>query len=319
MVLINAKINYFMSANHINPINIDKLNSTPKEVFEEYIENGMCRDELAKEFGVCKTSIGNRLKELGLHTSRNYNKMAKFNIHKFDVIDTEEKAYWLGFLYADGAIIDYRNCVELRLAEVDYGHLVKFKKFLEDTRDDTYIKHIVKSLNGKEFKQCAYIVYNVHFTQALIKLGCFARKSLILKFPDENLFTNRDLIYDFIRGYVDGDGCISKEGKDRLSISLLGTYDFLSGVKRYLPYFGSVIKQKNVYGIRCTRNKGDQAAYRLYENATIYLDRKFLRYATLCRLHNSETSDKIGESCDANAEVTPEIAKGLESTVENSE
>ena len=56
-----------------------------------------------------------------------------------------------------------------------------------------------------------------------------------------------------------------------------------------------------------------------YENSSIYLERKYLRYTALCKLHNSETSDKIGESCDANAEVTPEIAKGSESTVENSE
>lgn len=307
-----------MSANHINPINIDKLKSTPREVFEEYIESGMCRDDLAKEFGVCRASIGNRLRELNIHTSRNYNKIAKFNIHKFDIVDTEEKAYWLGFLYADGAVIDYRNRVELKLAEVDYDHLLKFKKFLEDTRDDTYIKHTVRFKDGKEYKLCSYIVYNVHFTQALIKLGCFANKTFILKFPDESLFTDKKLIYDFIRGYVDGDGCICNE-RNRLSISLLGTYDFLSGVKRYLPYFGSILKQKNIYRIRCTSNQGDKAAYELYEHATIYLDRKFLRYATLCRLHNSETSDKIGESCDANAEVTPEIAKGSESTVENSE
>jgi hypothetical protein len=79
------------------------------------------------------------------------------------------------------------------------------------------------------------------------------------------------------------------------------------------------MKQGNIYRIRSRGENGDQIAYKLYEHATIYLDRKYLRYATLCRLHNSETSDKIGESCDANAEVTPEIAKGSESTVENSE
>jgi hypothetical protein len=75
----------------------------------------------------------------------------------------------------------------------------------------------------------------------------------------------------------------------------------------------------NFYCIRCSHIKAEEITYRLYENASIYLDRKYERYAALCRLHNSETSDKIGESCDANAEVTPEIAKGLESTVENSE
>ena len=79
------------------------------------------------------------------------------------------------------------------------------------------------------------------------------------------------------------------------------------------------MKKNNIYAITCNSNMADQVGYKLYENATIYLDRKRDNYTALCRLHNSETSDKIGESCDANAEVTPEIAKGSESTVENSE
>ena len=79
------------------------------------------------------------------------------------------------------------------------------------------------------------------------------------------------------------------------------------------------MKRNNIYSITSNCNKADEIAYKLYEHASIYLDRKYEKYVALCWLHNSETSDKIGESCDANAEVTPEIAKGSESTVENSE
>lgn len=48
----------------------------------------------------------------------------------------------------------------------------------------------------------------------LINYGCTTRKSLTLKFPNINIFKNKSYIYDFIRGYVDGDGCLSYSDKN---------------------------------------------------------------------------------------------------------
>lgn len=302
--------------------NMEILRSVPKETFEQYIENNMSRQEIADIFGMERRSIDRILSELGLTTHGHLYRMTKIEETIFDVIDTEEKSYWAGFLFADGCVSDKTASglsLKLKLAAQDKDHLIKFKNFLKDIRaDEESVRPEIEKKDGKEYLQYYYLTYNKHLVNSLIKLGCVPRKSLILKFPDESLFANRDLIYDFIRGYVDGDGCIY-EDHGRLSIDIAGTYEFLSKVKEYLPQFPNIKKQGNIYRFRSSYNKGDQIAYKLYENATIYLDRKYLRYATLCKLHNSETSDKIGESCDANAEVTPEIAKGSESTVENSE
>jgi hypothetical protein len=299
--------------------NIEKFRLISREILEQYIDKNLSRKELAKEFGVSRRTIDRRFKELDLHTKgHDFRKNLHFNIHKFDIIDTEEKAYWAGMLFSDGYIGD-SGVVRLKLSKQDYEHLVKFKNFMEDDRtDEDRIKLEIAKKDGKEYPQYYYYIYSRYLANALIKLGCTPRKSLTLKFPDESLFTDKNLIYDFIRGYVDGDGCIYNE-RGKISIDMAGTYEFLSKVKEYLPLFPSIMKQGNIYRIRSRGENGDQIAYKLYEHATIYLDRKYLRYATLCRLHNSETSDKIGESCDANAEVTPEIAKGSESTVENSE
>lgn len=302
--------------------NMETLRAVPKETFEQYIENNMSRQEIADIFGMERRSIDRILSELGLTTHGHLYGMTKIEETIFDVIDTEEKSYWAGFLFADGCVSDKAASglsLKLKLAAQDKNHLIKFKNFLKDIRaDEESVRPEIAKKDGKEYLQYYYITYNKHLVNSLIKLGCVPRKSLILKFPDESLFANRDLIYDFIRGYVDGDGCIY-EDHGRLSIDIAGTYEFLSKVKEYLPQFPNIKKQGNIYRFRSSYNKGDQIAYKLYEHATIYLDRKYLRYATLCRLHNSETLDKIGESCDANAEVTPEIAKGSESTVENSE
>ncbi len=293
-----------MGSNHINTNNVNIVRSTPKEVFEELLkgDTAMNLEELSKKFNVCKTIIERRLSELGLHTKRNYDKFAKFNIHKFDTIDTEEKAYWLGFLYADGCVVSKRHVVSLRLAEVDYDHLLKFKTFLEDTRDNEVIKKGSRTLSatGKTYYSYVYNVNSEHFKKSLISLGCVPKKSLILKFPDISIFSDPELIYDFIRGYVDGDGCISEE-KGKIAISMLGTEDFLLGVQKYLPNFKSVLKYNNngLYRIRCTSRKADEVTYRLYSKATIYLKRKYEKFAALCRKCNSETSGKNGEGCDS--------------------
>ena len=55
----------------------------------------------------------------------------KRNSDVFEKIDTEEKAYWLGFLYADGYINEKRKFVDIGLKRSDRGHLEKFRQFLE--------------------------------------------------------------------------------------------------------------------------------------------------------------------------------------------
>ena len=298
--------------------------SIPKEEFESYIDSGLSRRQIGEKFGVSKSTVDIIFSRLKIHRE------LLFNINKFDIIDTEEKAYWLGFLYADGCVFErirgkqHDYWVKLKLAIVDYDHLIKYKNFLEDIRGDECVKTFKsKSINGEIREYCSYTSYNKHFTNSLISLGCIQRKSLVLKFPDENIFSNKELVYDFIRGYIDGDGCLTTNGVfGRLQISIVGTFEFLKGIQKYFPQFKSIHLDKKgskIYKINCAANKADEVAYKLYEHATIYLDRKHQKYTALCKLHNSETSDKIGESCDANAEVTSEIAKGSESTVENSE
>lgn len=49
----------------------------------------------------------------------------------FDVIDTEEKAYWLGFLYADGNIGSTECKLEVNLQASDWEHMKKFQEFLK--------------------------------------------------------------------------------------------------------------------------------------------------------------------------------------------
>ena len=93
------------------------------------IRSGMSCSKTAKELGIDQQSMNNRLrKKFNLNVLPDGKK--QINSHYFDVIDSEEKAYWLGFLYADGNISSEGNRLEVRLSIKDIKHLEKFRKFL---------------------------------------------------------------------------------------------------------------------------------------------------------------------------------------------
>ena len=137
---------------------------------------------------------------------------AKNILPHFEKIDSEEKAYWLGFLYADGYISFSENKIELSLAEKDVHHIEKFRDFL--------------GINNRICYRPSVKAYRLSFRsdkckQDLINQGCTPRKSLTLKFPTSKQVPY-ELIRHFIRGYFDGDGWFSNT-KCCFQVGLIGT------------------------------------------------------------------------------------------------
>lgn len=124
----------------------------------------------------------------------------------FNTIDTEEKAYILGFLYADGCNYISSNGQKEIIAcqlEQDKDILEKIKIALESTYP-LYTE--IQKENGKT--KYIFRVTSSELSDDLYKLGVVYKKSLILQFPEYNIFKDQSLIRHFIRGYFDGDGCI---------------------------------------------------------------------------------------------------------------
>jgi hypothetical protein len=188
----------------------------------------------------------------------------------FDEIESQEQAYWLGFLLADGCIIGNRLLLELSI--VDIGHIEKFLQFLESN----YPIFITA-------KGCAKIeVVSNRITQNLIRYGCVERKSLILQYP----IVHTHLEHHFIRGYFDGDGCICRcTTQNRFEVSMSGTFSFLEKLAEALPVAGNKILTNNgatrkiKYG---GTNKVKDILDFLYKDSTVYLDRKKEKYDELC-------------------------------------
>lgn len=187
-----------------------------------------------------------------------------FNHHYFDVIDTSEKSYWLGFIMADGTVQD--TCkkgsmqLHIHIANRDLIHLYKFNKAIDSNNKISICGDgSVKSYHSSDI-----------LCEALISHGCTPRKSLTLKFPN----IQENLLSHFVRGYFDGDGSVCLH-KGRLFIQFQGTKEFIDVLQEkigtnYKPQNPSNIYQIGIGSIgHCKR-----ISSWMYENSTIHLERK---------------------------------------------
>jgi DNA-binding transcriptional regulator WhiA len=244
--------------------------------------NGVSATKIAKEYGIHVTTVTRGIKRIGgiikpaTETHRKYH----LNENVFELIDTEEKAYWLGFLYADGSvgIEKYSKTIKLELKEDDYQHLVKFINFLQA---DYPIRKSRSKINNKFYYHFGVRISSPKLVDDLIKYGCVPNKTYLLKdLPD----IDNTLMRHFIRGYFDGDGSISINN-NKYEWTIVGKKEFLVNFQNIL------VKQTgvNYTKLKChkksdvvyLRYSGNQVVKKicewLYNDATIFLDRKYKR------------------------------------------
>lgn len=248
------------------------------------------------------------------------------NEHFFDCIDTEEKAYWLGFLFADGYLSQPHRMVkgkqkteytiEVALKAEDKDHLEKFRKAIEAEKEIS-----ISHTNFEGASRCRLGIGSKHMWTILNSYGCTPNKSLTLKFPDIKIFKDFRLIRHFIRGYIDGDGCLTYCKKGTWAqLRVLGTEHFLTNLQHCLPleFENALFKKKgaNVKELIFNCARAYYVEHYLYNNCTIYLERKYNKYLEHCRLYEEsykERLGKYGELWNENAVVNSEITKGSES------
>jgi hypothetical protein len=115
--------------------------------------------------------------------------------------------------------------------------------------------------------------------------GVIEKKSLLLKFPQAQIIQSQH-IHHFIRGYFDGDGSFSKS-HDGYQVKICGTKEFLNTLSEYIGFpnrkLGKRHKDnKNNYSLEIGgRLQVIAIGDYMYQNATVYLDRKYQRYLSL--------------------------------------
>lgn len=246
-----------------NKLDDDKCN----EIIIRF-NNGEVKNKLAKEYSVSHKTISNIIDRNGRPRMKG-NQKYSVNEDYFKVIDNEEKAYWLGFMYADGYVIEKNQSKYAGILIKDLDHLIKFKKSINSNNP-------IKKATTKN-NHCI-LISNLEFCENLIKQGCFPRKTYSIIFPT----LREDLYRHFIRGFFDGDGSITCSDKTLQITICCASERFINDLVDKLYSDVCMNRAKKIYtrkdGLFLYVNSSGEDIKSVgdyfYTNSNTYLDRK---------------------------------------------
>lgn len=247
-------------------IQILKTN-TNKDITKNYSSSGGTLNKLRLELN-CPNP----------HDYRAATRKHQINEDYFSTVNTEEKAYILGFLAADGNVNPNKYGCEIRIVlhPQDVNILEKINKAWDSTyfvKDHKLGKHSGYSGSNKLQKKLSIV--SGKFQTDLFKYGIVPAKSKILRFPT-NL--SRDLHRHYLRGFLDGDGYINQEAfgwttNENMANDIQGVC-MSHGFNELRRYKHTITESHTVRG---SQHHMDIIKW-MFKDATIYLDRKYEKY-----------------------------------------
>lgn len=254
--------------------------------------------KVAKSFGVSLRPIKRILKKNNIElTNRRY----EVNHNYFETIDTEEKAYWLGFLFADGCVRKTKSGSQLvlKLSVKDEEHLMLFKNNIKSEHKISYYRNNTVSKKGtpSTSDNCLIRVSSNKLIEDLINQGCTPRKTFTINKPN----IDKKFYKDFIRGYYDGDGNFFYSEITKMSVVTIVCAsekfrEFLIEVISEIPNIGKIREDKEKYNIKIVNIVGIVSFLDyVYKESNIHLNRKkeyYERYKEYRR--NIESNYKRG-------------------------
>lgn len=219
----------------------------------------------------------------------------------FDKIDTEEKAYWLGFLTADGWINkNEKNNAGVTGVELQYGdigHLKKFNKSIGGNYQitDRWRTCPISTKPEKKNHSCILRIFSLTMYNSLVKLGFTNNKSFDSYIPP----VENKLIRHYMRGYFDGNGCFGFSNNN-LKISFITASKHLADdivkivnqhrcrmlMESHVSTFGTTLYRPT---INCLKDKIKFLDW-IYKDCSIYLDRKYKKYLKVKENYRNEES-----------------------------
>ncbi|MGL6098186.1 MAG: hypothetical protein ACRC0G_01040 [Fusobacteriaceae bacterium] len=241
-------------------------------------------NKLKEELGVSQSVISRIVKEAGIKVSSGRKPSKSIDENFFEVIDTEKKAYWFGFLYADGHITEkgFSVCVK----RSDRDHLLKLAFDMKSTY--TVGDYTNKGFEGKLVLYSKMAVTSPRLRECLVDKNMIPRKSLVLKPPACDF--KDGLERHFIRGFFDGNGSMSGNKKTTYAAKICSTDDMLlwicetSGVsvkKLFKRRPSDVVSSLEISSL-----KMDKFLKYMYSNCEVYLTRKYEKVQNVLKCRN---------------------------------
>ena len=258
--------------------------------------SGVSAKEIARRYNLPgKDSILGALKRQGVEQRppSERNRLYKIDPTAFDVI-TPDAAYWWGFLYADGHV-GREKTLQVALARRDRGHLEKLLIFLhsEFPIDD----YISKNSFGN-YPQSRIAPTERYLAKRLLSLGLSSPREfdkVMSNIPDS-------VIHHWIRGYFDGNGSVG-EGNGRPTIKFCATEPVCEWMRdQFAKHAGRNAQQKiykhcksPVYYLEYSGRLQMIEVYNyMYQDATVWLDRKYEKFQKLMVAPESRQRDGKG-------------------------
>lgn len=249
---------------------------------------GKSTRKIEETLNISKTSVLRFLKNAKIKRRETKETSRKdfFNYDYFENIDTEDKAYFLGLLMADGNVCIKRGkVIQISLKNEDSYILKLFQNKIGSTNNLCIDRVLYSKLT----------LYSDKMVKDLIKLGCTTNKSHTLKFPTKEQVPER-FISHFIRGYFDGDGGISLYKHSYCaSISFTSNKLFLeslsTNINKYIDIkfskYYKRYKEKEIscgsihYHLNPKKDKGKLFFWLYKDCKDMYLKRKKNKFETL--------------------------------------
>lgn len=247
----------------------DNLLKDKKETILKLYHQNVSQCEIAKIVGHSQPCVSKFLQSFGLRA-----KEWKYSVDEsyFDKIDSEEKAYILGWFYSDGSV-DEAGKMRIQILQTDSYILEWIKGQL---KFDGELYQIPARNTSKP--QTAICINRKNLADKLITLGCIPNKANVLQMPTFEQVP-KEFFHHFLRGYFDGDGSIST---DLRVVAVTSSPVFCESLARFLVTLGiesNTYVRKNSKMVFFTKNSEKLKFLNyIYKDATVFLKRKHEKY-----------------------------------------
>ena len=245
-----------------------------KKVCQDYQTGNYSSRELGIKYSLSKTCILKILERYNIPKVNRRLVNNNLDVHYFDNIDTEEKAYFLGFIFADGSISNDEFFLDIN--EKDIEMLLRIREEIHSN-----CKITTRKKGNSMMSRIA--IKNKVFCSSLSQYGIIENKTKMTShLPVEKI--PKIFYKDFLRGLIDGDGWVIKTKQNLYKIGYVTQYystalDFVEMLNSLLEekWKNKILTPKDRYAIVNIQKQSivKQVALVLYKGNKICLSRKF--------------------------------------------